>query len=111
MEGLNKKGIKKPNFERSKRVTHGNSFGQSISKERRKASHVRFCCGHWLGVQEAIQEGWQAGAEEVDGEQQGGGHGDPGDSRGLEGRLLQNGVWLFSGVRRKPSEVLNRKLG
>ena len=26
----------------------------------RKASHVRFCCGHWLGVQEAPRElgGW-----------------------------------------------------
>ena len=34
MEVLNKKGIKKKkkNFERSKRVTHGNSFGQSISR-------------------------------------------------------------------------------
>ena len=36
----------------------------------RKASHARFCCGHWLGVQKH-QEGWEAEAEAEGGEQQG----------------------------------------
>lgn len=39
-----------------------------------------------VGNQEA-PGGLAAGAEEVDGEQQWGDRGDPGDSRGLEGRL------------------------
>lgn len=59
----------------------------------RKASHVRFCCGHWLGVQEAPRElgGWSRGSGWGTAE---GDSGDP-DDRGLEGRVLQNGVWLF----------------
>lgn len=74
----------------------------------RKASHVRFCCGHWLGVQEAPGglAGWSRGSGWG---AAGGDSGDPGDSRGLEGRLLQNGVWLFLWVRREAIRGFEQK--